>query len=53
MTILIVSGNGLGDRLKVDADGGDNNFVAIAALEAITGITDEANLETNGYLIDT
>jgi hypothetical protein len=32
-------------------DGGANNFVAIATLNNITGMTDEAALEISGTLI--
>lgn len=35
----------------VDADGGANNFVRIATLLNVNGLTDEEALETNGTLI--
>ncbi|MCU7840773.1 MAG: type I secretion C-terminal target domain-containing protein [Candidatus Thiodiazotropha sp. (ex Troendleina suluensis)] len=46
-----ITDDGTDSTLKVDVDGGANNFVTIATLEGIIGITDEASLETNGYLM--
>ncbi len=44
--------NSSGDSvLTVDADGGANNFIQIAVLSDITGLTDEALLEQSGILI--
>ena len=37
--------------LYVDADGGADSFVAVASILGVTGLTDEATLETNGALI--
>ncbi|MBI1393597.1 MAG: type I secretion C-terminal target domain-containing protein, partial [Alphaproteobacteria bacterium] len=43
--------DGTDSFLAVDTDGGADNFVQIATLLNVTGLTDEADLETNGYLI--
>ena len=43
--------SGANSILKVDADGGANNFVQIATLNNVTGLTDEAALVTSGNLI--
>jgi Ca2+-binding RTX toxin-like protein len=43
--------SGANSILKVDADGGANNFVQIATLTGVTGLTDEAALVTSGHLI--
>lgn len=46
-----ITTSGTDSILKVDADGGANNFVQIATLKNITGLTDEAALVTSGNLI--
>ena len=35
----------------IDADGGADNFVQVASLFNVTGLTDEDALETSGHLI--
>lgn len=46
-----ITDNGTDTTIAVDADGSGDNFVAIATLSGVTGLTDEAQLETNGNLI--
>ena len=46
-----ITENGGNSYLSVDADGGADNFVQIAYLYNVTGLTDEAALETAGDLI--
>lgn len=46
-----ITDNGTDSTLSVDADGGADSFVSIATITGVTGLTDEADLETNGYLI--
>lgn len=46
-----ITDNGTDSTLSVDVDGGADNFVAIATIEGVTGLTNEALLETNGNLI--
>jgi Ca2+-binding RTX toxin-like protein len=46
-----ITGNGTDRVLAVDADGGADNFVQIATIEGVTGLTDEAALVSNGNLI--
>lgn len=46
-----ITTSGSNSILKVDADGGADNFVQIATILGVTGLTDEESLETNGYLI--
>ncbi len=46
-----ITDNGTHSYLSVDADGGADNFVQIAAIFNITGLTDEDALETNGTLV--
>ena len=46
-----ITDNGTDSTLSVDADGGADNFVAIATLSGVIGLTDEAALETSGNLI--
>ena len=48
-----ITDNGTDSILSVDADGGADGFVQIATLQAVTGLTDEAALETAGNLITT
>ncbi len=46
-----ITDSGNNSIVSVDTDGGADNFVHIATLNDITGLTDEAALETSGNLI--
>lgn len=46
-----ITDNGTDSILSVDADGGADNFIQIATLTGVTGLTDENALETSGNLI--
>ncbi len=46
-----ITDNGTDSFLSVDADGGADNFVLLATLQGVTGLTDEELLETNGNLV--
>jgi len=46
-----ITDNGTHSYLKVDVDGGADNFVQVAQVSFTTGLTDEGSLETNGTLI--
>ncbi len=46
-----ITDNGTHSFLAVDADGGANNFVQIAQLSNVTGLTDETALQSSGLLI--
>lgn len=46
-----ITDDGTHSTLSVDADGGADNFVQIATLNNVTGLTDEDALETSGNLI--
>lgn len=46
-----IEDSGSDSVLKIDADGGGDSFVTIATLLGITGLTDEAGLESAGTLI--
>lgn len=46
-----ITDNGTDSTLYVDTNGGGDSFTAIATIVGVTGLTDEADLETNGYLI--
>ncbi len=46
-----ITSNGTNSFLRVDADGGANNFIQIAQLSNVTGLSDEEALETSGNLI--
>lgn len=46
-----ITESGSNSYLKVDADGGADNFVQVAYIYNETGLTDEAALETSGNLI--
>ncbi|MCB1530508.1 MAG: type I secretion C-terminal target domain-containing protein [Alphaproteobacteria bacterium] len=46
-----ITDNGTDSFLAVDADGGADNFVQIAQISNVTGLTDEEALETAGNLI--
>ena len=46
-----ITDSGSNSIVSVDADGGADNFVQIATLSSVTGLTDEDALETSGNLI--
>ena len=46
-----ITDDGTDSTLFIDADGGADNFVAIALIENKVGLTDESALETSGNLI--
>ncbi|MHA6345368.1 calcium-binding protein [Roseivivax sp. CAU 1761] len=46
-----ITDNGTDSTLSVDADGGADSFAAVASILGVTGLTDEAALETSGALI--
>lgn len=46
-----ITDNGTNSFLAVDIDGGANNFVQLATLSNVIGLTDEEALETSGRLI--
>lgn len=46
-----ITDNGVHSYVSVDTDGGADNFQQIAQLSSVTGLTDEATLESNGTLI--
>jgi Ca2+-binding RTX toxin-like protein len=46
-----ITQTGSNSLLYVDQDGGANNFLQIAALYNVTGLTNEATLEASGHLI--
>ena len=46
-----ITDNGTHSYLKIDSDGGADNFQQIAQISFETGLTDEAVLENNGTLI--
>lgn len=46
-----ITDDGTDSTLKVDADGGADNFVTVATLTGVTGLTDEDALEVAGNLI--
>ncbi|MEW8266053.1 MAG: hypothetical protein AB2731_07940 [Candidatus Thiodiazotropha sp.] len=46
-----ITDNVMDSTLTVDANGGAYNFVSIAIITGVTGMTDKAALETGGYLI--
>lgn len=48
-----ITTSGYDSILKVDADGGADNFVQVATIQYVTGLTDEAALVTSGNLIVT
>ena len=48
-----ITDDGTHSTLAVDADGGADNFVAIATILYETGMTDEVALESSGKLITT
>ena len=46
-----ITDNGSDSVVSVDIDGGGDNFVQVATIYGIMGITNEADLETSGVLI--
>ncbi len=46
-----ITDDGTDSTLSVDIDGGGDNFVSIATLYGVTGITDEDALVTSGHLV--
>jgi Ca2+-binding RTX toxin-like protein len=46
-----ITDNGTDSTFAVDADGGADNFVAVAMIRGVTGLTDEEALETSGHLL--
>ncbi|MFV0302836.1 MAG: calcium-binding protein [Paracoccus sp. (in: a-proteobacteria)] len=46
-----ITTSGSNSLVKVDADGGANNFVLKVTLNGVTGLTDEAALVTSGNLL--
>ena len=46
-----ITDNGTHSYLSIDADGGADNFIQVAAIFNQTGLTDEELLVTNGILI--
>ncbi len=46
-----ITNSGSHSNVSVDVDGGADNFVQIATLNNVTGLTDEATLVANGTLI--
>lgn len=48
-----ITTSGSNSILKVDTNGSGNNFVQIATITGVTGLTDEAALVTSGNLIVT
>jgi len=46
-----ITDDGTDSTLAVDADGGADNFVILATLLGVTGITDEVTLEDDGNLV--
>lgn len=46
-----ITDNGTNSFLAVDFDGGANNFIQIATLSSVIGLTDEAALKASGNLV--
>ncbi|MBI4031944.1 MAG: type I secretion C-terminal target domain-containing protein [Proteobacteria bacterium] len=46
-----ITDNGTDATLKIDQNGGADNFVTVATLPGVTGITGETALETAGILV--
>lgn len=46
-----ITDNGTDSTLTVDTDGGGDNFVTLATLTGVTGLTDEAALELSGHIV--
>ena len=47
-----ITDNGTDSTLSIDVNGGADNFVQIATLQNVTGLTDEDFLETNVNMIN-
>lgn len=48
---LQITDNGMDSTVYVDADGGGDNFQAVALILGVTGLTDEQALEASGNII--
>ena len=48
-----ITDDGSDSFVAIDVDGGGNNFVHLATLSGVTGLTDEEQLEADGNLITT
>lgn len=50
---VLITDNGTDSTLAIDQDGTANgsNFVAVATILGVTGLTDEAGLESSGALV--
>ena len=46
-----ITDNGTDSTLSIDQNGGADNFVAVATILGVTGLTDEASLESSGMLV--
>jgi Ca2+-binding RTX toxin-like protein len=46
-----ITDNGTNSTLAIDQDGGADNFVSVATILGVTGLTDEAALESAGRLV--
>ena len=46
-----ITDNGMDRTLSIHQDGGADNFVAVATILGVTGLTDEASLESSGALV--
>lgn len=46
-----ITDNGTDSTLSIDQNGGGDNFVAVASILGVTGLTDEASLESSGVLV--
>jgi len=46
-----ITDDGTDSTLYIDQDGGADNFVAVATILGVTGLTDEVALETSGALV--
>ena len=50
---VLITDNGTDSTISIDSDGGADNFVYLATIQNMTGLTDEEDLETSGNLITT
>lgn len=46
-----ITDDGTNSTLAIDTDGGADNFVTLATLSGVTGLTDEAALELSGHIV--
>jgi len=46
-----ITDDGTSSTLSIDVDGGGDNFVSLATIQYVTGLTDEAALQASGQLI--